>query len=79
MKLPVEGTATVEVSAHVSSREEMSRLITLDSSFRDARLKWRAVVHINNRMEWQWCETKEEAETWCLSRLPKTFARKTAA
>ncbi len=76
MRLPVEGTAEIEVSAHVTSRKELFERSIVGSYMYGSGnlLNWRAVVHIGERMEWQWCKTKKEADAWCIARLPKSFS-----
>lgn len=69
MKLPFTGTAVVEVEAHVTHRRDMGCIHFSELS---NHCDWRAAVTINNRMEWQWCKTKKEAEQWCRNHLPKT-------
>lgn len=40
--------------------------------FRPAN-QWRAAVRIGERMEWQWCDSEEQAIAWVQGRLPRGY------
>jgi hypothetical protein len=42
------------------------------NSFRDP-YQWRGVIHKDGIMEWQWCESKEEAIEWVMKQIPHGF------
>lgn len=52
----------VEIEVWVSHRSESSIMHISDLPQKD----WRACVrHSDGKMEWQWCETFDEAVAWC--------------
>ena len=61
------GKATVEVEGYVRNRKDM----LFDPFMLDEKYKWRAVVVVDKKAEWQWFKTKKEAVAWVKSALPK--------
>lgn len=62
-------TVKIKISGHIQTREEFDDVVY--GGFVDEKFTHRAIVHIDDEMNWQWCRSEQEAEDWISYRLRK--------
>lgn len=59
----------VEISGHIQTREEFDSVVY--GGFLENKFTHRAIIHIGDKMNWQWCRSEQEAEDWVNYRVRK--------